>query len=184
MLEITIDEQELFDNSIQEFITIKKQTLRLEHSLVSLSKWERKWHKPFFSKEEKTTEETIDYVRCMTLTQNVDPVIYTYGLSQKNLDEIDNYISDPATATTITDHGQKGRGRINGETVTAELIYYWMIAFNIPFECQKWHLNSLMTLIKVCSIKNSPAKKMSKNETAKYYAQINEARRKQFNTKG
>lgn len=184
MLEITIDEQELFDNSIQEFVTVKRQTLRLEHSLVSLSKWESKWHKPFYSKQEKTTEETIDYIKCMTLTQNVDPVVYTYGLSQKNLDEIDKYILDSATATTITEHGSSSKGRINGEIVTAELVYYWMIAFNIPFECQKWHLNRLITLIKLCSIKNSPSKKMSKKETASYYAQLNESRRKQWNTKG
>lgn len=180
MLEITIPSRELYDDATQQFINTKEQTLRLEHSLVSLSKWESKWCKVFLSKREKTLEETIDYIRCMTLTQNVDPNIYNY-LTNENITQINQYIEAPMTATTFTeDRSSKG----NGELVTSELIYYWMIALNIPFECRKWHLNRLLTLIRICNIKNQPPKKMGKRDTVSQYAQLNAARRKQLNTKG
>lgn len=179
MLEITIPATELYDEVNNEFIYTKAQTLRLEHSLVSLSKWESKWNKPFISKIEKTKEETIDYIRCMTTSQNVDPNVYKY-LSEKNISDINEYIGSPMTATTFT------RDKKNGsrEVITSEIIYYWMIALNIPFECQKWHLNRLLTLIEVCSIKNQPPKKMSKKEILSRNAALNAARKKQYNTKG
>lgn len=181
MLEITIPSRELFDESTQQFITTKEQTIRLEHSLLSLSKWESKWCKPFLSKQEKTIEETLDYIRCMTLTQNVDPTIYNY-LTNDNITQINQYIDAPMTATTFTeDKNSKG----NRELVTSELVYYWMIALNIPFDpCQKWHLNRLLTLVRVCNIKNQPPKKMSKKDVMSRNAQLNAARRKQMNTKG
>lgn len=169
-----------WDDVKQEFIEPKVQILQLEHSLVSLSKWESKWHKPFLSTKEKTDEETIDYIKCMTLTQNVKPEVYEY-LTSDIIKAIGDYINDPMTATTIFDNN---KDKINNETITSELIYYWMIAFKIPFECQKWHLNKLITLIKVCAIKNSPPKKMSKSAIANRNAALNEARKKQFNTKG
>lgn len=180
MLPITIPERELWDEKKQEFIYIKEQTLQLEHSLVSLSKWESKWHKPFFSKQSKTFEETIDYIRFMTITQNVSPEVY-YGLSPQNVVDINAYIENPMTATTFPN---KERNTINKEQITAELIYYWMIALDIPFECRKWHLNQLLTLIRVCNVKNQPPKKTSKREIASQYAALNAARRKQLNTKG
>lgn len=180
MLTITIPAVEMFDEKTQEFFTTKEQTLQLEHSLVSLSKWESKWCKVFLSKEEKTSEETIDYIRCMTITQNVDPNVYN-RLTRSNIQEINKYIEAPMTATTFYNDDQKGRGR---ETVTSELIYYWMIALNIPMECQKWHLNRLLTLIRVCNIKNSPPKKMSRREIMNRNAALNAARRKQLNSKG
>ena len=180
MLEITIPARELFNESTNEFIIVKEQTLRLEHSLVSLSKWESRWCKPFFSKQNKTYEETIDYVKCMTITQNVDPDIYKY-LTNKNIMEVNAYIDNPMTATTFSEQG-KGKG--SNEQITSELIYYWMVTFNIPFECQKWHLNRLLTLVKVCEIKNQPQKKMSKRDIMSRNAQLNAARKKQLNTKG
>lgn len=180
MLEITIPAADQWDEINQEFITTKEQTLRLEHSLVALSKWESKWCKPFFSKEEKTHEETIDYIKCMTLTQNVDENIYKC-LTNKNIKQINDYISAPMTATWFSE--SKNRSRSN-EQITAELIYYWMIALNIPFECQKWHINRLLTLVKVCNVKNQPSKKMSKRGIMSQNAAINAARRKQFNSKG
>lgn len=180
MLRITIPAREYFDESIEEFITIDEQTLQLEHSLVSLSKWESKWCKSFFSKEEKTHEETIDYIRCMTLTQNVKPETYSY-LTTENIRQIDEYIEAPMTATTFS---EDKNGKRNREIITSEVIYYWMIALNIPFECQKWHINRLLTLIRVCNIKNQPPKKMSKRETASTYAAMNAARRKKLNSKG
>lgn len=181
MLRLTIPATEMWDEGKQEFIYSKEYTLQLEHSLVSLSKWESKWCKPFFSKKEMTAEETIDYIRCMTITQNVPPEVYN-NITQKQIDEVSAYIEAPMTATWFSDDGKKGRG--SSETVTAELIYYWMIALNIPMECQKWHLNKLMTLVKICNIKNTPPKKMSKRDITSRNAAINAARRKQFNSKG
>ena len=180
MLEITIPKGELWDESKQEFIQTKEQTLRLEHSLVSLSKWESKWKKAFLSKDEKTFEETIDYINCMTVTQNVDPNVYMF-LTNGNIKKINEYIDDPMTATTFSNNKQQGG---NCEILTSELIYYYMIALNIPFECQRWHLNRLITLIRVCSIKNQPSKKMSKGEIMKLNTSLNAERRKQLNTKG
>jgi len=180
MLRITIPAVELWDERKQEFIITKEQTLQLEHSLVSISKWESKWCKPFLTKQEKTFEETLDYIKCMTLTQNVDPEVYNY-LTNENIKEINEYIGAPMTATYFSD---EKTSKTSSEQVTAELIYYWMIAFNIPFECQKWHLNRLLTLIKVCSIKNQPPKKRSRKEIMSRNAALNAARRKQLNTKG
>lgn len=180
MLRITIPAIEQWDEIKQEFVQTKEQTLQLEHSLVSLSKWESKWNKPFLSKGDKTYEETLDYIKCMTITQGVHPEIYN-GLTSEHIDQINGYIEAPMTATTF--HETKG-GKNSREVVTSELIYYWMIALNIPFECQKWHLNRLLTLIRVCNVKNAPPKKMSKRATASHYAQLNAARRQQLNTKG
>ena len=180
MLEIVIPETEQWDEVKQEFISTKEQTLKLEHSLVSLSKWESKWCQPFLSKKEKTVEQTIDYIKCMTLTQNVDPNVYNL-LTKDNILKINEYISAPMTATTFH---QENKGGGNGELITSELIYYWMVSLNIPFECQKWHLNRLFTLIKVCSIKNQPPKKMSKKDIMSRNAALNAARRKQLNSKG
>ena len=181
MLQITIPGEELFDEDKQEFITLKEQTLQLEHSLISLSKWESKWCKVFLSKQEKTFEETIDYIKCMTLTPNVSPDVYS-RLTPANFKEIEDYIAAPMTATYFSK--DRSGGRSSGEQTTSELIYYWMIALNIPFECQKWHLNRLITLIRVCNIKNQPPKKMSKKDIASRNAALNAARRKQLNTKG
>lgn len=179
MLKITIPSIEQYDEVNNEFIISKEQILQLEHSLVSLSKWESKWHKPFLSKEEKTVEETIDYIKCMTITQNVDDKVYD-NLTNDNIREVRDYIQEPMTATTF----HSNSNRPNRETITAELIYYYMIALNIPFECQKWHLNKLMTLINVCSIKNEPSKKMSKKEIQSRNKALNDARRKMLSTPG
>lgn len=180
MLLITIPATEKYDEIKGEFLYTKSTTLQLEHSLISISKWESKWCKPFLGKQEKTTEEVIDYVKCMTLNVNISDDVYGC-LSQANIKAINEYISAPMTATVFT---EDKNGKRNREVVTSELIYYWMIALNIPFECQKWHLNRLLTLIRVCNIKNAPPKKMSKRATINQYAQLNAARKKQMNTKG
>ena len=169
-----------WDDEKQEFVEPETIELQLEHSLVSLSKWESKWCKPFLSDKEKTDEETLDYVKYMTLTQNVDPDVYNH-LTQANHLAIRNYINAPMTATTFSEDKNGKRSR---EVITAELMYYWMISLNIPFECQNWHLNRLLTLVRVCNIKNQPPKKRSKRETASRYAAMNAARRKQYNSKG
>lgn len=181
MLQLTIPAREYWDERTQEFVNTRECSLELEHSLVSLSKWESKWHKAFLSKQPKTNEETLDYIKCMTLTPDVPDDVYNH-LSRENIKMINEYIDNPMTATYISNEKQsKGRA---SETVTSELIYYWMVALNIPFECQYWHLNRLVTLVRVCNIKNSPPKKMSKRDIASRNAALNEARRKQLNTRG
>lgn len=180
MLRITVPAAEFFDEVREEFVYAKEVTLQLEHSLVSLSKWESKWNKAFLGKQEKTDEEILDYVRCMTLTQNVDPEVYT-RLSAQNYAAINAYIEAPMTATYFSEDKQsKG----NREVVTSELIYYWMISYNIPVEFQKWHLNRLLTLIRVCNIKNSPPKKRSKRDLMRRNAALNAARRNRLGSKG
>lgn len=179
MLTIKIPDREWFNDVTQEFITVKGTTLRLEHSLVSLSKWEAKWNIPFLSKDEKTIEQTLDYIRCMTITQNVNPMVYEQ-LSEENIEQINNYINTSKTATTFNNLDHKS----SREIVTSELIYYWMIALNVPMECQKWHLNRLLTLIRVCNAKNAPPKKMSARDIMSRNSALNAARRKKYNTKG
>ena len=180
MLQITIPATEQWDEKNQVFVKTDEQVLRLEHSLVSLHKWESKWHKSFLFTKEKTYEETLDYIKCMTLTQNVNPDVY-YCLTNENITQINEYIADPMTATYIYEDEKKGTGR---DKVTAELIYYWMISLEIPFECQKWHLNQLLALIKVCNVKNSPKKKMSNRDILSRNKALNEARRKSMHTRG
>lgn len=179
MLKITVPELEFYDEVNNEFMTFPEQRLQLEHSLVSISKWESKWHKPFLDGKDKSVEQIIDYVRCMTITQNVKPEVYN-RLTESNLQAINDYIENPMTATTFTDYSQSN----NREIITSEIIYYWMVTFNIPFECQKWHLNKLLALIKVCNIKNNPPKKMSQQEIMARNRALNEERRKKMNTKG
>lgn len=179
MLKITVPAAEMFDG-VEGFIYTKEQTLQLEHSLVSLSKWESKWHKPFLSKKPRTREESVDYVRCMTLTQNVDPLVYR-AITSALLKEVDDYINATMTATTLSNVKKRGGNR---EIVTAEVIYYWMICYNIPFECQKWHLDRLLTLVNVCHVKGAPPQKMPQAEMIAQRRALNAARRKQWNTRG
>ena len=180
MLQITIPAVDLWDERIERFVTVKETTLQLEHSLVSLQKWESKWCKVFLGKNEKTDEEIRDYVRCMTITQNVDPEIYNY-LTEDNFKQINDYIQEPMTATTFTDN-KSSKG--NRQVITAEVIYSWMFSLQIPMECQKWHLNRLMTQIRTCSVMNQTPKKMSKRDVMTQNAALNAARRQQLNSKG
>ena len=180
MLRIIIPSTEMWDEVNEKIVDSKERVLQLEHSLVSLSKWESKWCKPFLSKENKTFEETIDYIRCMTINQHVPDEVYNC-LTGENIREINEYISAPMTATRFS-NDVMGKG--SREQITSELIYYWMIALNIPFECQKWHINRLLTLIRVCNIKNQPSKKMSRREIMSRNTALNAARRKKLRTNG
>lgn len=180
MLQIAIPEGELWDEKSEEFISVKECVLQLEHSLVSLSKWESKWCKPFMSKDSKTDEETLDYIKCMTLNRNIDPNVY-YFITNQHRELVNDYIAAPMTATWFN---KDQAGKPSSEQITNELIYFWMISLNIPFECQKWHLNRLLTLIKVCEKKNQPAKKMSNAEALKQQAALNAARRKKPKKRG
>lgn len=188
MLTVTIPAKEGWDENTQEFVHTKEQTLCLEHSLVSLSKWESKYHKPFIGTENKTQEELLYYIQCMTITQNVDPAVYSL-LGQKELEEINNYITDGRTATWFNEPKTTAptTRHAKSETVTSELIYYWMISFQIPFECQRWHLNRLLTLIRVCKIKEQQGNKsgkMSKRDILSQNAALNAARRSRMHSKG
>jgi hypothetical protein len=182
MLQITIPGRELWDEKKQEFTYTKDQTLSLEHSLVSISKWESKWHKPFIGKDAKTNEEVVDYIRCMTTTQNVDQEVYAF-LTPNNIKIVNDYIEDKMTATWFNER-KDIPPRTNSEQITSELIYYWMVALEIPFECQRWHLNRLLTLIRICNIKSKPAKKQSKREILSNNAALNAARREKLGTSG
>lgn len=183
MLTIKIESIEMFDENSKEFVNTDEITLHLEHSLVSLSKWESSWEKPFLGTSEKSDEEVLDYIRCMNISDNVSPDVF-YRLSQANIETIGKYIDAKMSATWFNDSHLKSGGPVRKEVITAEIIYYWMIAANIPFECQHWHLNKLLTLIKVCNQKNAPEKKMGKQELIARNRALNEARKAQLNTKG
>lgn len=180
MLQITIPERDFYDERTCEFIRTKGQTLQLEHSLISISRWEQKWKKPFLGREEKTVAEFSDYIRLMTLTQNVDPLVYT-NLPTWVFEKVSQYIDDPMTATRFSD---KSTRSFNRETITAEIIYYWMIELGVPFECRKWHLNQLITLIRVCNIKRAPKKKRGNRELLNHYRTLNAERKAKTGTKG
>ena len=176
---ITIPEAELFNEATGEFTYVKGQTITLEHSLVSISKWEAKWKKSYISVGPETPEEFLDYLRCMTITQNVDPNLYL-TLPPLTLKEIQEYMEDPACATTFSNAG----GPKNKEIITAEIIYFWMSEHNISMECQKWHINRLLALIQVCAIKRGDQKKMSRSAIMNQNRSLNEQRKKALKTKG
>lgn len=180
MLKIDIPEREFYDEKTERFGKIKATRLYLEHSLISISKWESKWHKPFFDSD-KTTEETMDYIRCMILNREIDDDSIVVNLLTRNdIQKINDYINDPMTATTIKDDGKRGRT----QKITSELIYCWMVQFNIPAEYEKWHINRLIMLIRVCGEENKPKKKMSKREIMAQNKALNAARKARLNSKG
>jgi len=181
MLILNIPATELYDEASELFVEVKPISLRLEHSLVSIAKWESVWKKPFLSKtEQKTLAESRDYVRCMTLNQHVDPSVY-YALTAKDYKKINEYIESSQTATWFNNRGNAAPSR---EILTSELIYYQMVNYGIPFECQKWHLSRLLTLIRICNIKNSPGKNMSKSDIFAQNRKLNAMRRKAMHTSG
>ena len=180
MLTIIVPGVEMFDEKTQEFITKDDITLQLEHSLVSLSKWESIHEKPFLSNDDKTSEEVLEYVKLMVVTPNVPNHVFE-KLSNNNIEEINKYIDAKMTATWFSEAPSAPKSR---DVITAELIYYWMITFQIPFECENWHLNRLFTLIRVCNIKQAKPKKMSRSEIAARNRELNVQRRAQLGTKG
>lgn len=180
MLKLHVIGEELFNEETSEFQTVGDVDLDLEHSLISLSKWESKFKKPFLNSDSKTSEELLQYIEAMIITP-VYPSDIVYNLSTANLKEINEYIESSESATTF---GSMPETKGRGEVITSELIYYWMVAFNIPFECERWHLNRLFSLIRICNIKNSPPKKMSRREIASRNRELNKARRAELNTSG
>lgn len=182
MLELKIEKQDLLNEETYEIVSIPETILQLEHSLISISKWEMKHKKPFLSQDEKTAEEILSYIECMSLKKISDPIVYKY-LSNEIVKKIVDYIGDTMTATWFNEKNMP-KGKSNNEVVTAEVIYYWMIALQIPPQYEKWHLNKLLTLIKVTNIKNNPSKKkMSKEEILRQNAKIAEANRAKYSGK-
>lgn len=179
MLQIEVPSKEYFDEVSNEFVTIKGRKILLEHSLISLSKWESKYHKPFMNKD-KTIEEFRYYIKCMSIDNNIDDVIY-YNIDESLMIKVKDYMDDPMTATWFSSNDKTSP---NSEVITSEIIYYWMISLNIPKECEKWHLNRLLTLIRVCSIKNAPKKKMSKQDIYAQQKALNDKRRAEAKSKG
>lgn len=180
MLSIIVGAKEMFDEKTQEFSTGGGVTLELEHSLASLSKWESKFEKPFLNKEEKTSEEALEYIKCMILTPEVPEDLFLQ-LSEENMKDINAYIEARMSATWFNEPPGAPPSRT---VITSELIYYWMTAFGIPFECEHWHLNRLFTLIRICEHKNTKPKKMSRAEIASRNRELNAQRKAQLGTKG
>lgn len=180
MLEIKVPPSKFFDDERERFIKVAGGTLQLEHSLISVSKWEAVWNVHFLNNKNITDEQMVDYVRCMIVNRPADPQLYKY-LSKENLEEVAKYLSAPMTATTFREFGKKAPDR---SIITSEQIYSWMVAYGIPFECQKWHIKRLLTLIRVCQANNEPEKKMSRAELAAYNRELNAKRRAQYGTTG
>lgn len=183
LLEIVIPDTELFVESENRFINVRKTKLTLEHSLISVKKWESKWHKAFLGDDPKTNEEIYDYIRCMTIGNCPDNDVYR-AIPPDGIENIMNYIGEPMTATRISKSPYVGASKVAFEIITNEIIYYWMIELGVPMEFEKWHLNQLLMLIKVVSIKKSPKKKMGRLEEAQQRSAINKYRRAKYNSKG
>lgn len=193
MLEITIPEQHyrFFDEGSEQFfyVDVKESKLQMEHSLLSIRKWEQKWHVRFIrrdNEERLTKEQTLDYLRCMTLNKNIDNNVYKF-IPKEEYQKIEAYINNPMTATTISknlENDPVSKAKASREGISAELIYYWMFSLGIPLECERWHLNTLITLIKVFNIKNGKPKKVNKQQAARDRRIENERRKKLLNTTG
>lgn len=181
MLEVVLSGDEFFNEETEEFVVSEPVVVRLEHSLASVSKWEAKYQKAFLTEDTKSSEEIYDYLKMMVLDEEISDEVFA-RLSNENLDEINAYIESPQSATTF---GNMPERTTRGERVTSELVYYWMVAFQIPFECQHWHINRLFALIRIANIKNNPnQKKMPRHQIAQRNRELNERRRREMNTKG
>lgn len=181
-IEVTIPDQEMWDSEKNEFVYVKGCTIRMKHSLLSISKWEMTWKKPFLKPGYvMTEEETLDYYRCMTITQNVDPGIYRY-IPTSEQEKINKYIETPMSAY-IPQNKKSGGVK---HTFVSEHIYYWMTAANIPQSYEKWHLSRLLNLLEIAANENDPkkSKKMSRGEIYKQNQELNSARRKALGTHG
>lgn len=179
MLKLDVVLEEGFDEVNNKFVPLDVYTIEMEHSLASLSKWESKFEKPFLGDVKKTNEEMLFYIEAMVLTPEVPPYVWA-KLSQKNVDSIQAYIDAKMTATWFSESTNKP----SPEIITAEVIYYWMVSLNIPFECQYWHLNRLLTLVRVCNEKNAPKKKLSSAEIGRRQKELNRKRQAELGTSG
>jgi hypothetical protein len=183
MLQLIIPEREYWSEENEEFMYVKETKLQLEHSLISLSKWESKYHKAFLDKKNKLSkDELLYYIKCMTLTKDVDQTIYQ-SLTNKDLEHIKDYIEDPMTATSFGKNAKKGMPKAQNKVITSEVIYYWMCTLNVPVQFEKWHLNRLLTLIRVINEENSPTK-MNKKDIYSQNKSLNAMRRAKHHSRG
>ena len=186
MLTLEIGTTEFFDELTNKFSTIEGMFIDFEHSLASISEWESKWQKPFLGSEQKTGEQLLSYLKIMTLTPNVPDEVYN-RLTPEHISKINAYINSPESATYFSEAETKHtspKRKLGQPEVTSELVYYWMVAYNIPFEAQYWHFNRLMTLIRICNLKNEAQKNQDAKSMASQRRALNEARRKKHNTTG
>ena len=186
MLQIEIPDREIWNQKTNEFISVTGQTLQLEHSLISISKWEEKWKKPFLIQKELTNEQGVDYIRCMTMNKVIDPNVYLV-IPASEMQKVNNYIQDPASATKLSDRPRKKKGKRKKRTLTSEVIYSQMVSFGIPLECQKWRLNRLLTLIRLCAEdaeQDGGGPKRSREEAAALRQSLNASRRAKLGSKG
>lgn len=179
MLNFVHQGKEHYDYRTNTFFRTKEYSYSLEHSLVAVAKWEAKWHKPFLTDEPRTREELLSYIQCMDRNDNPEEA-YKY-LETEQINRISDYISDPMTASCVTEAPST---QINGEQITSELMYYWMVALQIPFECQYWHLNRLIMLVRICNVKNSKQQKRPMHDVVAERNRLNAARRAKYHTKG
>lgn len=185
MITIKIPDREYYNEDTNEFISVKGPVLTMEHSLLSIRKWESKWHQPFMGKKEPTFEQMLDYFRCMTITPKDVGIEVFHGLSAENVAELKAYIGDSMTATTFHTYPGKKKGKASGPSIiTAEVVYGWMFQNGIPLECEKWHFNQLMTLIRVCAQQGGVNPKMSKKDILAQNKALNEARKAKLGTRG
>ena len=180
MLPIHIQGGRALNSETNEIINVPPMKLKLEHSLISISKWESKWKKPFLDDTPKTRAELEDYILCMSLSDNIDPNIVKF-ISKEDMTKIDQYIGDSKTATWFREKEQESG---SSKKITSELIYYWMIAYNIPFKCEQWHLSRLLTLVRVCEAESKGPRKMSMEETIARNKALNTKRRAEMKSKG
>lgn len=184
MLKIHIPAGEVWNSQEEIFETCKGYDLVLEHSLISISKWESKWHKAYLGPQEKTKEEIFDYIRCMIVTPGI-PDNITKFITESNLREITDYMRNPMTATVFNSFEDNKPQAPSKDTMTSEYIYFLLSSYRIPFrDVEKWHLNRLLTLIRICSIKNEPPKKSNPKHLAKSRSSLNAARRARSGSKG
>lgn len=182
MLIVNIPGQELWDENNQRFIKVDDTTLEMENSLYAIANWESKWGKSFFQNDEKTEAETIDYIKQMTINK-VDDMVYKC-IDRQTFCKIKDYINLPMTATKINSKRNQNGNVQSSSYITAEIIYYMMLTLGIPPEYDRWHINRLITLIRVCQIKSQPPQKMSQQEAIAYQARLNAERRAKLKSKG
>lgn len=184
MLSVLVPAQEFYDSKNEEFLYTQQTELTLEHSLISIAKWESKWNKPFLDyKKPKTSEESLDYIRCMTIGKEAESLVYQ-TLPSFIMIQVNEYMQLPMTATWFSKNSHGGIGSMSRDIITNEIVYYWMIQFGIPFECEKWHFNRLLTLIRVCNLKDAPPKKMSKRQLMERNTALNAKRKSKLKTRG
>lgn len=179
---------ELFDEETNTFLHPVGKKLHLEHSLLSISKWEAEWEIPFLNTD-KTSEQSLSYIKCCVLDDDFDELLLN-TLSDKNILDFNAYLSKGMTAKKIIDlrsslsQKRKSRRPASQKALTSEDIYYSMIQFHVWKECEEWPLQRLLSLLQLCSLKSNSTGEMSKSDQAKFYREENARRKAKYHTNG